>query len=728
MSRRALVLVAAMFVVSSILVSGCGSDDGSGSHGPPSGTGTFKGIPVGFTQQGYPYLGNAGAPVTMEEFSDFLCPYCGRHVAQTLPTLLRDYVAKGKVKYVFRDMPLASLHPTAVQGHIAARCAADQSPRLFWAMHEELFRTQDRWRDLPDPARYLRTAAERIGADLGAYDACVATAAPRTWVDQNILIATRTLKFDSTPTFRLTQSAALAAKADPKASGNRVYTLVGAYPVETFEAWLSALVAGRQPPPQARPAPPKLPYWASVAGLAPDPGRPGFTKAGDPARGDRSAKVVVVEFSNFQCPACRVQAERVQPTIDRTFVAAGKARWVFKNLLLREFPQSLAAAAAAECAGEQGRFWQMHDLLFAKQSQWAISPPDAELERLAGELALDRNRFDRCLGSRQASERVLNDLYDAAAVTTTAPTYVILAGGKGVVVRGSPTARKLAGLIREQLRGPSAQAPSSKAPASTAVPRAGRARIELGTTDLGVGRNRISFVVLSAGSRLVNRPTARVWLAPRPTDAPVAEAMARLEPVGVPGRQSAELNVYVAHLEVPSPGTYRLLAGPAGTPTRAIGTVHIRSQAAAPSVGDRAVSIENPTLAGGVDPKRITTARPPDVELLRTSVADALAARRPFVVTFDSPLFCRKRACGPVVDVVRSVADRWQARSVDFIHVEVYEHNDVRSGYDEWVRAWGLPSDPFTYVVDRTGVIRTKLEGPFSANELDAAVRAVART
>jgi hypothetical protein len=107
-------------------------------------------------------------------------------------------------------------------------------------------------------------------------------------------------------------------------------------------------------------------------------------------------------------------------------------------------------------------------------------------------------------------------------------------------------------------------------------------------------------------------------------------------------------------------------------------------------------------------------------------VAEALAARRPFVVTFASPLFCRKRACGPVVDVVQSIARRWRGRGVDFIHVEVYEGNDVRRGYNAWARAWNLPSEPFTYVVDRQGVIRAKLEGAFSPGELAGAVRGVA--
>jgi hypothetical protein len=112
--------------------------------------------------------------------------------------------------------------------------------------------------------------------------------------------------------------------------------------------------------------------------------------------------------------------------------------------------------------------------------------------------------------------------------------------------------------------------------------------------------------------------------------------------------------------------------------------------------------------------------------LLRVSVAQALAAKRPFVVTFSTPLFCQTRTCGPVVQVVQSVAKRWQPRGVDFIHIEIYKGNDPAKGTNRWVNEWGLQSEPYTFVVDGAGVIRAKLEGAFSAAELEAAVKRVA--
>jgi protein-disulfide isomerase len=96
---------------------------------------TCQGTRVGLTQAGYSHLGNPDAPVTLEEYSDFLCPFCSRHFEQTVPTLVELYVQTGQANYVLCDMPLVGLHPTAPIGHVATRCTAVQGTAYFWAMH-----------------------------------------------------------------------------------------------------------------------------------------------------------------------------------------------------------------------------------------------------------------------------------------------------------------------------------------------------------------------------------------------------------------------------------------------------------------------------------------------------------------------------------------------------------------------------------------------------------------
>jgi hypothetical protein len=249
-----------------------------------------------------------------------------------------------------------------------------------------------------------------------------------------------------------------------------------------------------------------------------------------------------------------------------------------------------------------------------------------------------------------------------------------------------------------------------------------------GTSDYGPGANRVSFLVVDKQSQLIERPTARVWVARGLRQKPFAETMATLEPIGVPGGAKADAqNIYVTTIETPKPGKYWLLAEPVGgKKIQALGNLVVKKRPAAPAVGDRAIPSKNPTLKPGVDPKTVTTAEPPDRSLLRTTVAAAMAANRPFVVTFSTPAYCQTRTCGPVVQVVQAVAKNWQKQGVDFVHIEIYKDNDPSKGTNRWVNEWGLESEPFTFVVDGKGVVRTRLEGAFSAAELDAAVANVA--
>jgi hypothetical protein len=250
-----------------------------------------------------------------------------------------------------------------------------------------------------------------------------------------------------------------------------------------------------------------------------------------------------------------------------------------------------------------------------------------------------------------------------------------------------------------------------------------------GTSDHRVGSNRISFLVVDKQGRVVERPTARVWLARGLKQAPFAETTARLEPIGVPGGATAGVGgIYVATIRTPTPGKYWFMAEPVGgTKIQALGNVVVERRSTAPSVGDRAIPSKTPTLAStGGDLTALTTARRPDRALYRTSVAEALEKGKPLVVAFATPQYCQTRTCGPTVDVVSAVRKRQPATSdVQFVHVEVYTDNDPAKGVNRWVREWRLPTEPFTYVVDRTGIVRTKLEGAYSVAELERAVDAV---
>ncbi len=252
-----------------------------------------------------------------------------------------------------------------------------------------------------------------------------------------------------------------------------------------------------------------------------------------------------------------------------------------------------------------------------------------------------------------------------------------------------------------------------------------------GTSDHAVGTNRISFLVVDKQSRLIERPTARVWIARGLKQVPYATTIARLEPIGVPGGDTADADgIYVAKVVTPTAGRYWFMAEPVGgTKIQALGNMVVRKTSMAPSVGDHAIPSRTPTLAStGGDLEALTTARHPDRALYEVSVAQALAAHEPFVLAFATPQYCQSRTCGPVVDVVSAVRKQAGSKGVRFIHVEIYKDNDPAKGVNRWVSQWRLPTEPFTFVVDGTGVIRTKLEGAFSAAELQRAVAAVRRS
>ena len=186
-------------------------------------------------------------------------------------------------------------------------------------------------------------------------------------------------------------------------------------------------------------------------------------------------------------------------------------------------------------------------------------------------------------------------------------------------------------------------------------------------------------------------------------------------------------SLYVTIVEVPRPGRFWLLAEPVGgRPVQALGNVVVKARTSAPAAGAKAIASRTPTIAStGGDFARLTTAVPPDRELLRYSVAETLAARKAFVLVFATPKFCSSRTCGPVVDVVDHVRRGTRSADVRFIHVEIYRDNDPKKGVNRWVEEWGLPSEPWVFVVGRDGRIEARFEGSVSVPELEGALRRV---
>jgi hypothetical protein len=101
--------------------------------------------------------------------------------------------------------------------------------------------------------------------------------------------------------------------------------------------------------------------------------------------------------------------------------------------------------------------------------------------------------------------------------------------------------------------------------------------------------------------------------------------------------------------------------------------------------------------------------------------ADVLG-KKPIVLLFATPLLCQSRVCGPVVDVAAQVEDEYRDQ-VDFIHMEIYNDNEINKGTRPQVNAFHLPSEPWLFVIDKQGKVVARMEGAFSVEELDSAVK-----
>ena len=161
-----------------------------------------------------------------------------------------------------------------------------------------------------------------------------------------------------------------------------------------------------------------------------------------------------------------------------------------------------------------------------------------------------------------------------------------------------------------------------------------------------------------------------------------------------------------------------------GTTTQGQFTIETLADVSGPAIGEVPPAIETRSLATVPDLAKLTSDPAPEPALYALSVAEALASGRPSVITFATPGFCESRLCAPVVDSVKAVrAER--ADAANFIHVEIYASFDPLT-YGPEMEQWGLPSEPWTFVLDADGRVTHRFGGPVSPRELAAALDEVA--
>ncbi len=119
-----------------------------------------------------PVKGNLNAPITIVEFSDFQCPFCAKFHSTTLPQLEANYIDSGKVKFVYRDFPIQSIHPNAVPAALASECADEQG--MFWEYHDLVFENQKKWQGLSGSAMIdtFEQYALELGLNTSDFNTC----------------------------------------------------------------------------------------------------------------------------------------------------------------------------------------------------------------------------------------------------------------------------------------------------------------------------------------------------------------------------------------------------------------------------------------------------------------------------------------------------------------------------------------------------------------------------
>ncbi|MFL5400021.1 MAG: DsbA family protein [Myxococcales bacterium] len=375
-----------------------------------------------------PVKGDPDAKVTIVEFSDFQCPYCGR-VMETVHQIERTY---GKdVRIAFKHNPLP-MHPDAPYAARAAIAAGNQGK--FWEMHDKLFEANVSGDRAGLKPAAIEKMAKDLGLDMAKFNADVKSSE-----------ATDIITSDQA------QARQLAAYGTPSFFINGV-KIAGAVPFATFKAVIDAqkkradealsrgvarkdlydnLIKDGQVAPAPTPTA-AAPQQVQVRNVDPGDG---------PSIGPKHAKVTIVEWSDFQCPFCG----RVDPTV-RQILSTYKddVRLVWRNEPLPFHPNALPAAKAAMAAHKQGKFWQMHELMFAHQNELS----EAKYEEWAKQIGLDVARWKADKDSPAIAEAIQKDnSYGQQVGANGTPSFFI----NGKLIAGALPFDTFKAMIDEQI-------------------------------------------------------------------------------------------------------------------------------------------------------------------------------------------------------------------------------------------------------------------------------------
>ena len=247
------------------------------------------------------------------------------------------------------------------------------------------------------------------------------------------------------------------------------------------------------------------------------------------------------------------------------------------------------------------------------------------------------------------------------------------------------------------------------------------------TTDMAVGVNRIVFGVINRDGMPVPGTTSEVsahFLVPR-EDARELKDSVTAEFVSWP---TSVGGVFVAEFDLDVAGAYEIdidFTSNDGTPIFAQTSFIVKEEPSTPAIGSPAPASVTHTAAGTDDISHITSSPEPDLDLYELSVHEALEQDKPLVIVFATPAFCVSATCGPQVGELSKIKERVGDRA-NYIHVEVFEDPHLiegdrpTGGLVPAVDEWGLPTEPWTFIIDSQGLVQAKFEQFTTAEEIEA--------
>ena len=245
--------------------------------------------------------------------------------------------------------------------------------------------------------------------------------------------------------------------------------------------------------------------------------------------------------------------------------------------------------------------------------------------------------------------------------------------------------------------------------------------VAVASNDFPTGQPRVPFVLFKGSQPISDARSVALTAFDLSSGTPVPGWTGTATPY-----TDYDIPYWVATPELASPGYWGLGAVVTfadGTTSQAQFTIETLADTSGPAVGEVPPAVENRTLSTEPDLAKLTSDPAPDPALYEQTVADALSSGRPSVITFATPGFCESRLCAPVVNSLKAIRTGYEDQ-VNFIHVEIYESFNPLV-YGPELEQWGLPSEPWTFVLDQDGAVTHRFGGPVSPRELSAALDTV---